>query len=272
MRGTGWRRLVRQSYRLGARWIRRGAPGGRLGRRAGLMRLLVPLEPWRYWELGRVAEADLAGRVLDVGSPKLLASLLREEGRGGVVATDLDDGEIERWRAVDPALDLRVADARALPFPDASFDACVSVSVVEHIPGDGDRRAMAEIWRILRPGGVLHLTTNVARRPMHLLVDRPPWGAASARVGDRWFFERRYGPGEVARRLLDEPWEVLGGAAARERRPVHDRFFALRPWSFALGGALRWICPRNFVPLAGPEDLEGHTHGAVHLVLGKPAS
>lgn len=43
------------------------------------------------------------------------------------------------------------ADALALPFADRSFDHVIAAEVLEHIPAD--RRAMAEIVRVLRPGG-----------------------------------------------------------------------------------------------------------------------
>jgi len=46
-----------------------------------------------------------------------------------------------------------VGDARRLPFPDDSFDAVLALSTLEHIPDDGDSMAMAEIARVLRPGG-----------------------------------------------------------------------------------------------------------------------
>jgi SAM-dependent methyltransferase len=268
VRSEGWRRLVRHSYRLGARWLARGAPGRP---RPGLYRLLVPLEPWRYHELGRVAEEPLAGEVLDVASPKLLASLMQREGRGRWTAIDLFSREVEDWRRVDPALDVRVGDARALAFPDESFDACVSVSVVEHVPDDGDGQAMAEMWRVLRPGGALHLTTNVARRGEDVWVDHEVWGEASPRRADgRVFFERRYGEADLERRLLGLPWRVEAREHVRQRRDVHGRFFALRPWSFALGGALRWVCPRNFAPIPGPAALRPGEVGVVYLRLRKP--
>jgi SAM-dependent methyltransferase len=263
----GWRRLVRHSYRLGARWLARGAPGRP---RPGLYRVLVPLEPWRYWELGRVAEEPFAGRVLDVASPKLLASLLQHEGRGAWTAIDLFAREIEDWRRLDPGLDLQVADARRLGFADESFDACVSVSVVEHIAGDGDARAMDEIWRVLRPGGTLHLTTNVASEPGEVWVDRAAWGEGGERREDgRVFFERRYAERDLERRLLGRPWAVTAREYVRQRRDVHGRFFALRPWSFAVGGALRWVCPRNFRPVADAAALPAGEQGVVYLRLRK---
>ena len=47
-------------------------------------------------------------------------------------------------------------DILALPFPDGSFDAVVCAEVLEHIPND--ERAMAEIARVVRPGGRLAVT------------------------------------------------------------------------------------------------------------------
>jgi ubiquinone/menaquinone biosynthesis C-methylase UbiE len=51
-----------------------------------------------------------------------------------------------------------VADAQAIPFEDASFDAVIANSMLYHVP---DRpRALSEIHRVLRPGGRLFATTN----------------------------------------------------------------------------------------------------------------
>jgi SAM-dependent methyltransferase len=47
-------------------------------------------------------------------------------------------------------------DALALPFPDATFDRIICSEVLEHIWGD--ERAIAEITRILKPGGKLAVT------------------------------------------------------------------------------------------------------------------
>jgi ubiquinone/menaquinone biosynthesis C-methylase UbiE len=58
------------------------------------------------------------------------------------------------------AADLRVADAHALPFPDASFDTVVCTFSLCAIP-DG-RLAIAEMKRVLKPGGVLLLADHVA--------------------------------------------------------------------------------------------------------------
>ncbi len=43
-----------------------------------------------------------------------------------------------------------VGDARALPFSDGAFDRIIAAEVLEHIPED--RRVIAELARVLRPG------------------------------------------------------------------------------------------------------------------------
>jgi SAM-dependent methyltransferase len=85
-----------------------------------------------------------------------------------VVALDRDRGELDRVLAMFAAM--RAAgeappgararavsgDATAMPFPDASFDRVIAAEVLEHIPGD--QRAMNEIARVLRPGGIAAVT------------------------------------------------------------------------------------------------------------------
>lgn len=270
-RRPAWCRLVAHSYRLGARWLAAGLRGGGFPHpRASLYRLLVPLEPWRFYELARVAREPFGGDCLDVSSPKLLPSLLAHEGQGDWVAIDLLSDEIARWRTLDPSLDLRVEDARALSFADASFDAVVCVSVIEHIPGDGDAAAMAEIWRVLRPGGVLHLTTNVAAREGEVRTAQVVYdteGAGGQAGGQGVFFERRYSAQGLDARLLTLGWRVEAREYVRERRPVHERFFRARPFAFLVGGLLPLVCVRNFASIPDPSQLGPDEHGVVYLRL-----
>jgi SAM-dependent methyltransferase len=271
MSAPGWRRLWGHSYRIGLAWLARGFFRGWRGARVGLCRLLVPLDPWRYYEMGRIAEASFSGRGLDVSSPKLLISLLVHEGRGSWLGIDLMRREVERWRHVDPRLDLDVADCTRLPYPDASFDHVICVSVIEHLAGDGDGVAMGEMWRVLRPGGELHLTTNVATRGGELWRDDAIYDEASTRVEDRVFFERHYSPDDLHARLLRLPWEVaVEEYAAEIDRGIQDRFERRRPWSYLYGGLLRRRCRSNFRTSSSPDVLEEDRHGVVYLHLVKP--
>jgi SAM-dependent methyltransferase len=268
----GWERLWWHSLRLSARWAATLPRHGLAGLKVAVQRALVPLDPWRYYEMGRVADDEFSGDCLDVASPKLLASLLRHEGRGRWTATDLFAAEVEMWRAVDPDLTLEIADATRLPYPDASFDHVLCVSVVEHIPGDGDSAAMAEFWRVLRPGGVLHMTTDVAPETRDILVDRKVYGEASQAVEGGVFFARNYSPHDLERRLLSvAPWEVEHREFARQRNEeLERRFYARAPWSYLYGLALRLRCPDNFDVTRNFPDLTGRKQGVVYLRLRKP--
>jgi ubiquinone/menaquinone biosynthesis C-methylase UbiE len=54
-------------------------------------------------------------------------------------------------------------DAHGLPLPDETFSHAVCSEVLEHL--DDDRAALAELWRVLKPGGILALTVPAANYP-----------------------------------------------------------------------------------------------------------
>ena len=49
-----------------------------------------------------------------------------------------------------------VGDARELPYPDGTFDCVIASEILEHVPEDD--RAIAELVRVLKPGGSLAIT------------------------------------------------------------------------------------------------------------------
>jgi SAM-dependent methyltransferase len=61
------------------------------------------------------------------------------------------------------------ADVRHLPFPDGFADVCISLGVVEHFPG-GPQEVLAEMSRVLRPGGLLFLTVPYYNWLRRLLI------------------------------------------------------------------------------------------------------
>jgi SAM-dependent methyltransferase len=67
-------------------------------------------------------------------------------------AAMVDDGEI----TVDAIAMAAAGDATRLPFADASFDRIIASEVLEHVPDDSS--AMAELARVLKPGGIIAAT------------------------------------------------------------------------------------------------------------------
>jgi len=98
--------------------------------------------------------------VLEVGCGwgELAERIVKETG-SEVQALDLSPRMVEL--AVERGIDAHVGDVQALPFPDGSFDAAVAAWMLYHVP-DLDL-GLAEIARVLRPGGVLVAVTNAAR-------------------------------------------------------------------------------------------------------------
>jgi SAM-dependent methyltransferase len=102
-----------------------------------------------------VAEAA-PRRVLEVGCGMgQFADRLARETSASVVATDLSQRMVEL--AQERGLDVRVADAQALPFDDGEFDCAVANAMLYHVE-DLDR-TLGELARVLAPGGRLVATT-----------------------------------------------------------------------------------------------------------------
>jgi len=109
--------------------------------------------------------AAAPGRVLEVGCGwgELAEWIARETG-AAVVAVDLSPRMVELAR--ERGIDASVGDMQALPFADATFDLVVAAWMLYHVP-DLDR-GLAEIARVLRPGGTFVASTN-SRLHLHEL-------------------------------------------------------------------------------------------------------
>ena len=110
-------------------------------------------------------------RILEVGcgEGELAERFVRELGCE-VVAIDQSERMVELTRA--RGVDARVADVQALPFPDEEFDCALAAWMLYHVRDVG--RALAELARVVRPGGRLVAVTNSAKHLGELfdLVDK----------------------------------------------------------------------------------------------------
>lgn len=102
-------------------------------------------------------------RVLDVGcGPARLWQVLEKPEQVQGVLTDFSFGMVRTARAAlsQMGMSFAQADVQALPLPDRSFDGVVANHMLYHVPDIG--RAVAELARVLRPGGWLCTACNGA--------------------------------------------------------------------------------------------------------------
>jgi ubiquinone/menaquinone biosynthesis C-methylase UbiE len=207
-------------------------------------------EPLRFWDrIGRRTVERLAlppnGAVLDVGCGTGASALPAAQvvgPNGSVIGIDLSARLLDRARAKAKALGLsnvefRRADMTSLGYPDGRFDAVVSVFSMFFVP---DMEGLVrELWRMVRPGGKLAITTwgprifepAYSRWQTAIKRERPDLHSAF----NPW---DRITDVESVRRLLQD------GGIANAEVVAEDGFQTLRSaddwWIIALGSGLRW--------------------------------
>ncbi len=211
-----------------------------------------------YDRIGAAHHANFAERLLDVAALPRDAHLLDVAcGRGAVLVAAAGRG-IDRLTGVDvsPAMvdlasvdlraagvtdvDLRVMDAEHLEFPDARFDVLTAAFALFFLPDPA--RAAAEFHRVLRPRGVVAVST---------------WGEDD----ERWSFEddllSTAGTPRIRARQqpfdhADDVTELLRAAAftdLRVHREETEIQFASKQqwwdwrWSFSVRGLLEQLPP-----------------------------
>jgi len=144
---------------------------------------------------------------LDIGSGSSpVPTFLHQRCRAITYATEMDPTYLDRQKSYMQTLELgkrdnffvQREDATRLSFADGSVDFVTVVSTIEHIPGDGDSRSMAEFARVLRPGGRVVVTVPTA--PAYIENQATFYYAG---------FERRYDPAALVNRLFRPEFRLI---------------------------------------------------------------
>lgn len=194
----------------------------------GIYRFACPLEYIRDVELGialRFLQPHLKGKLLDIGSPKILANYLSWKYKDDLViyATDIMDKALVESKSINAFLRLKnliveIQDTRSLSYPDNFFDCIFSISALEHIAPDdtGDIFALKEIRRVLKREGILVITL-----PYHFEYTKEyKRGDVYERKERRYslnFFQRFYDEDSLITRIISDKFKIIEKVYIGER-------------------------------------------------------
>jgi len=97
------------------------------------------------------AEVTTGTRLLDLCCGPGVVTEAAAQGGAEASGLDFSRAMLAEARAAYPSLRFHEGDAETMPFADASFDAVVSNFGIHHVPRP--EHALAEVFRVLRPGG-----------------------------------------------------------------------------------------------------------------------
>jgi len=120
------------------------------------------------------------GKIIDAGCGfgKWVIYLTR---RGyDIVGIDNNELAVAKLKAFDESLQMELGDILHIHYPDSSFDAYISMGVVEHFE-EGPVSALKEAYRVLKPNGLIFVSTptvnvirRLVRRPLRNAINAPP--------------------------------------------------------------------------------------------------
>jgi 2-polyprenyl-3-methyl-5-hydroxy-6-metoxy-1,4-benzoquinol methylase len=161
------------------------------------------------------------GTLLDFGCGTGAQTLLFANQFDRIIGVDIDESSIQTFqrsiknRGLEGRIEAIQYDGHTLPVPDASVDFAISFEVLEHVIDE--RRALAELRRVLKPGARLAMSvpnrwwifeTHGAALPL-LKWNRVPFFSWLPKpLHDRWARARIYSRREIVAALRRAGFEV----------------------------------------------------------------
>jgi SAM-dependent methyltransferase len=211
-------------------------------------------------------------RFVDVGAGAGRHSFEALRRGADVTAVDLDEVEMKNVGLMFEAMAEEgevpaggaaradVADLLALPYPNDAFDTVLASEILEHVPRDDE--AIAELARILRPGGTLAVTVP------RWLPERVCWALSDEYHANEGGHIRIYRADRLQRKLIDAGlrptyrhhahalhspywWLKCAVGVRNDQHPLVKAYHRLLVWDMMSAPALTRVGERALNPLIG---------------------
>lgn len=168
-------------------------------------------------------------RILDIGSPKWLSFKLLCCGYRKLHISDVDDyflKDFQVYKKINPAIELDVFNAESIPYDDNFFNKIFSISVLEHIPNDGDIKVLKEIKRVLVSGGVAVIAIPSSTAYVEEWIENKTfyWNAIQNANG-RFFYQKRYDENTIVERFSMDGLTISSIEYIAEK-PIREPYFS----------------------------------------------
>ena len=166
---------------------------------AGTGTALIPIELIQRDQTFFVTASDLAQAMLVVARENILTA------------------------GLEASIQLILSDCKRLPDGDGAYDAVMSNSIVHHIPEP--RSVLAELWRILKPGGILFVRDLMRPDDIKTLENLVQTYAGDANSHQQKMFRESL----HAALTVDEVRELVGelGISGAAVQPTSDRHWTI---------------------------------------------
>lgn len=177
----------------------------------GINYIVNPVNIVRYFEFDfcyNSQDWSKTKKVLDVSSPRLFSFYVINkypEIEYNYINPDVKDTDETKKCLVSlnnpKNFQIDNVDATKLHYSNEQFNTVISISVIEHIPNDGDIKAIREMWRVIKKGGSFILTIPFARNFFEEYFDFDEYGLYLPTKAGKYFASRYYNEKAINERI-----------------------------------------------------------------------
>ena len=188
-----------------------------------------------------------------------------------IVGLDNNEIAIAKLKSYDSSLQVELGDILNIHYPDSSFDAYISMGVVEHFEG-GPLPALLEAYRVLKPDGLIFVsvpTVNImrrlVRRPCRILINALPMSFVMMKLN--WRTSKR----TALLAAMGALKIVLPERVLRILLQGKQRYYHFMEYRYSVSEAQTFLKQSGFeVIKTAPHDLYGAKGHAAGLVTDFP--